>query len=156
MRVLVLAGALTVAACAAPRAMSPVAAGEIAFTLTAASGDAGPILLVALTNRSQADVCIRAELLQNPYTYEMDVRLRDRDGRPVRFKRPGFVREPHIEAVRIAPGAKVQGRYDLAQRFKLPGEGKLLPRGMAAQATARYDACDGSLSRQASSDWQPI
>jgi len=147
---------IATAACTTPQPVQPAASGDLALSLARASSEAGPGLVVAMTNRSQADVCIRAELLKNPYSYEMHIRLKDARGRAVPLKRSGYLNELIMDPVRIAPGASVEGRYLLGWRFKLPSSGKALPEGISARATLRYDACDGSLSQQATSAWQRI
>jgi hypothetical protein len=156
MRAYFFLGAVGTTACAGSYAMPAVATADFVLALTRTSNEGRPVLVVTMTNRSQADVCIRAELLKNPNTYEMDIRLRDGNGSSVKFKDVGFLREPIMDPVRITPGLSVQGHYYLDARFNLPGDGKRLPNGASARVALHYDGCDGSLSQQATSAWQRI
>lgn len=156
MRVRILLCGMATAACVGPQAVQHHATGEIAISLARDNSKTRPTLLATMTNRSQGDVCIRAELLKNPYSYSMDIRLQDSTGRSVKFKEPGYLDEPIMDPVRIGPGESVVASYFLDTRFKLPDGGQSLPKGMSARATLRYDSCDGSLSQQAISSWQRI
>jgi hypothetical protein len=147
---------IATAACAAPQAMQRHATGVLAISLTRGGDDAGPMLTVVMTNTSREDVCIRAELLKNPYTYEMQIRLINAHGKPVKLKRSGYLNDLIVEPIRIAPGSYVEGRYYLNTRFNLPDKGKSLPADLRARVEFRYDACDGSLSQEATSIWQPV
>lgn len=147
---------MATAACATPQTTQPRATGVLAISLARASGEAGPMLAVAMTNTSREDVCIRAELLKNPYTYEMHIRLSDHRGKPVALKRSGYLNDLILDPVRIAPGERVEGRYYLNSRFKLPGDGKAMPAGLRGRVEFRYDPCDQSLSQEATSVWQPV
>jgi hypothetical protein len=151
-----LVGVVLAGASATSIVLPPGEQGDLGLSLSLSSNEGSPALAVTMTNRSSADVCIRTELLKNPYTYEMHIRLRDRSQRTIKFKRAGFLPEPNVEPIRIAPGTSVQGRYDLTSRFKLPGGGKRPLKGLSARAAVRYDPCDLSLSQQAVSAWQPI
>jgi hypothetical protein len=156
MHITFLLGILLTTACIGPNARVGAATGDVTVSLARTTAEARPVLIVTMNNSSQAEVCVRAELLQNPYSYAMDLRLRDSRGREVKREKPGYLSPPILEAVRIAPGQSVQGRFYLDARFKLKGDaGQLLP-DMSVQATFRYDACDGSQSQQAVSAWQRI
>lgn len=156
MRIAFLLGIFLTAACIMPDARAGAAAEGVTISLARITAEARPVLIVTMKNTSQAEVCVRTELLQNPYSYAMDLRLRDRRGREVKREKPGFLSPPLLEPVRIAPGRSVQGRFYLDARFKLKGGGKQLGLGMSAQAAFRYDACDGSQSQRAVSAWQRI
>jgi hypothetical protein len=155
MRVDILLVAVVVTACVGQRVARSDVTNDLAVSLTRARADDRPVILVTMTNHSQADICIRAELLRDPYSYEMELRLRDANGRAVKRYPPGFLSPPIMEAVRIAPGHSVQGKFYLDARFKKEG-GKQLPRQISAQASFRYDRCDASQSQRAISAWQQI
>ena len=63
-----------------------------------------PAVVVTLINRSQSPVCVRAEAVENPYSYEMELRLRDAQGRKVGLHRSGFLPPPLETVIQIAPG----------------------------------------------------
>jgi hypothetical protein len=147
--------ALITIACATPHVASPPA-GDLAISLHRDVSGVRPVLVVTITNRSDKPVCLRAEVLQNPYSYEMNLRLRDRSRRPVRYRESGFVPPPIRGHVRLDPGATGRGEYFLDSRFRLRAAGNPFPSGMSAQAAFPYDYCDGSTSLRAASTWQPL
>lgn len=147
---------LCVVACAGPQTKAAVETGALGVVITRANLEGQSALAVTITNRSANDVCVRAELLQNPYTYEMDLNLRKANGAVVKRYEPGFLPPPNMTPIRIEPGRKVQGQYYVEARFKLKSGGRELPQGMSAQASFRYDSCDGSQSRKTTSGWQRI
>jgi len=148
--------ATLIGACASPQMRLPIEVGDLALTISRTTFEDRAALVVLMTNQSQAEVCVRAELLQNPYTYEIDLNLRRADGRAVKQHQPGFLPPPNVAPIRVAPGRSVQGRYYIDSRFKLKDAAKNLREGMSAKASFRYDACDGSQSRQAVSTWQRV
>lgn len=148
-------GIILTAGCMAPSAGHPASADDLAISLTRTTLEARPAVVVKITNRSAATTCVRGELLRNPHSYEMDLRLRDRKGRAFRPEQPGFLPPPIMDPVRIAPGASVEGQFFLDSRFKFRGSRKLTG-GLSAQAAFRYDLCDASQSRRAVSAWQRI
>lgn len=105
-------------ACAAsgqPRSAS--SSDALSIVLSAEAVKKAPVLTVAITNRSSAPICIPREALENPYSYEMDLNLRDRGGVRVGFRRSHPI--PRVDGVvRVDPGATVSGRYRLAARFR--------------------------------------
>jgi hypothetical protein len=147
---------LCAVACAGPQSQGPFETGDVAVVITRANLERQPALAVTITNRSPNDLCVRAELLQNPYTYEMDLNLRKADGRVVKRHQPGFLPPPNMTPVRIEPGRSVRGQYYVDARFKLKGKGRQFLQGMSAEASFRYDSCDASQSREAASGWQRI
>jgi hypothetical protein len=153
---LLLLPALTTVACATPPVASPATASDLAVSLRRdVSGDR-PILVVTITTRSDNPVCVRAEVLQNPYSYEMSLGLRTRYRHPVGYHESGFV-PPRIPGnVRLEPGATGRGEYYLDSRFRLPRTGTPFPEGMSAQAAFSYDYCDDSLSLRATSAWTEL
>lgn len=156
MRIHLSAVGLCLVTCAGPQAKGALEAENLGIVITRASLEHQSTLAVTITNHSANDVCIRAELLQNPYTYEMDLNLRKPSGAAVKRYKPGFLPPPNMTPVRIEPGRSVQGQYYLDARFKLKTRGRQFPQGMNAKASFRYDSCDGSQSREAMSDWQRI
>jgi hypothetical protein len=156
MRSILLLSIFTIAACASPAGRANPNVDPLSVRLAYSNVEGHPALLVTMSNRTATEVCIRAELLRNPYTYAMDLRLRDSRGREVKREEPGFLPPPIMEPVRIAPGASVRGQYYLDARFKLKRSAEQSQTGMSAQAAFRYDACDGSQSLKIMSSWQRI
>lgn len=144
-----------------------IAGGVIGDRVTSGSR---PGLIVSLTNRTGGPLCIAAEALQNPYTEEVDLRLRDTYGRPVGTTLGGYPLPPLPGTVRVDPGATVIGRYTADSRFKRIRDGEPVPRGWSARVTVRYGDCQlreaycegrigpcpDSWSRRAVSDWQVL
>jgi len=153
MRSLLFTGLLS-AACATP----PVSEGsDLAISMSREVSDSRPMLVVAVTNRSRNRICIRAEILQNPYSEEMNLKLRDARGRSVRFyPSRGIGPPPLLEIVHLGSGETVRARYYLDSRFRLGISGRPFPRGMSAQATFQYGYCDDTWSLRATSAWQPL
>lgn len=129
-----------------------------------------PALVVSITNRSNAPMCIRAEALRNPWSNEIHLRLRDARGRQVGLYRAHGSSEPQLdETVRLEPGMATQGQLYL-ERFKRVGQGRPLPTGWRVQAQVPYGDCqpreaycDGRVglcpddwSARATSSWQPL
>jgi hypothetical protein len=138
---------------------------EFAFAISQGRADGSPVLLVTITNRSQRPVCIAAEALQNPFTYEMDVEARDLRGRHLTYSNPGYILEPLRGVVRLNPGTSSRGYYHLS-RFRAVTD-RRLPRGTSVRVAFRYgdcsrssacrwDDCTDIWSRQAQSAWVPI
>jgi hypothetical protein len=148
--------ALISVACATPDVASPASPGDLTILLHRDASGAHPILVVTITNRSDKPVCLPAEVLQNPDSYEMDLRLRDRGRRPVRSHEPGFLIPPIRGSVRLEPGQTARGQYFLDSRFRLRAAGNPFPSGMSAQAAFPYDYCDDTSSLRAASAWQSI
>ena len=114
-----------------------------------------PVLIVELTNRSQTAICIRVDALE-PDSGEMIVRMRDSNGRSVRYQPPGLMTPPLEGTFRLEPGASVRRPYYLDIRFILQNRGVPFPEGMRAQSSVRYGICDDVWSLRATSAWQPI
>jgi hypothetical protein len=147
--------ALMIVACATPNVALP-AAGDLAISLHRDVSGVRPILVVTITNRSDKPVCLRAEVLQNPYSYEMNLGLRDRGRRPVRYYEPGFLTPPIRGNVRLEPGETGRGQYFLDARFRLRAAGNPFPSGLSARAAFAYDYCEDSAPLRATSAWQPL
>jgi hypothetical protein len=148
--------ALMTVACATTDVAAPASAADLAISLRRDVSDARPVVVVTITNRSDKPVCLRAEILQNPYSYEMDLRLRDRGRRRVRFHEPGYI-PPRIRGnVRLEPGETGRGQYFLDSRFRLRAAGNPFPSGLSARAAFLYDYCDDSAPLRATSAWQPL
>jgi hypothetical protein len=114
-----------------------------------------PVLVVTVTNRSIAPICIKAEALR-PHAFEMHLRLRDAWGRRVGYTESGFLPSPLEGLVKVDPGAQV-GSYYGFWRFKLGGRKPSPPRGSRVLASFRYGHChDGAWSAQLTTEWQPI
>lgn len=173
MRPYLLIGLLVLVSCATSRETGeprPSPIGAPAITLGPGWIEDRPALVVAITNRSSAPICIRADALRNPGSYEMEIRLRDARGRRVSLHRGGgYVPMPLNEIVRMEPGMRARGQYYL-DRFKRIGPRRPLPNGWSAQAGFQYGDChpreaycDGRIglcpdawSSRATSAWQPL
>lgn len=148
-----LAGLLAVAFATPPVSQAP----ELAISISRDASGARPMLVVTIANRSTTRICIPAEILQNPYSEEMDLKLRDARGRSVRFyPSRGIGPPPLLDIVHLGSGETVRARYYLDSRFRLGGSGRPFPRGMSAQATFQYGYCDDTWSLRATSAWQPL
>jgi hypothetical protein len=156
MRTRLLLAVVLTAGCVTPSPGSSVTVDPLALSLARVTLEARPALTVTMTNRSATVICVRAELLRNPHSNEIDLKLRDRSGRTIKPEDPGFLPPPNVQPVPIAPGESVQGQFFLDSRFKLKGSSKRLPEELSAQVTFLYDLCDASQSRLAVSAWQRI
>ena len=132
------------------------ATGDFEIILGREAIDDRPVLVVMIKNRSEKDICIVADTLQNPYSYGMELRLRDARGRAVGYHREGFIPPPQRGVVRVEPSRSVRAQYYLDARFRRIGPRRPFPRGLRAQASFRYGYCDDVWSLQARSTWQPI
>jgi hypothetical protein len=152
--------ALLCVACATPNAGRPAAEGELAISLSRdvsreVSGT-WPILVVSITNRSQHQICIQRDTLQNPDSYGMELHLYDARGRAVRPGPEGFIPPPLEGIVRLEPGGSTRGQYYLNGRFRLRGAGTPFPRGMSAQVSFAYGYCGHDWELRATSTRQAI
>lgn len=118
--------------------------------------DGRPMVRVTVTNLTTRPICIRADALQNPYSHEMDLRMRDAQGRIVRYRDPGFIPPPLTGVVRVEPHASSSGRTYLDARFNLAQGWSPFPAGLRLQAAVRFGYCDDTTSFWARSTWQPI
>jgi len=134
----------------------PLAVGDLNISISRGITQDGPVLVVTISNVSGRAVCVRTEALQNRYSGEMQLRLRDSRGRLFGY-RPSDLRPPAMVGVmRIEPGASARGEYDMASRFAGIDVGRALPDALTAQAAFRYGHCDDAWAMQARSAWQPI
>jgi hypothetical protein len=101
-------------------------------------------------------ICIRSEILRNPYAQEMELWLRDGKGHKLAFLDPGFIPPPLEGVVRVEPGQSESGHYFVRGRFKLPDGGMSIPTGATARVTFRYGYCDDSMALRAKTPWQRI
>lgn len=113
-------------------------------------------LIVTIVNRSSSSVCLTAETLEEPYSYEMHLSLRDAHGRPVAYHKTDLIVPPRPGIVRIGPGESISRSYFIESRFEMPGGGKSLPPGFSAQAEFRYGICEDAISLKAISSWQVV
>lgn len=129
---------------------------DVEISLSRGALKGRPILAVTIANRSGQPICIRAEALQNPYSYEMRLRLRDNHGRRVGYRPSGLIPPPLTVTTHIEAGGAVSGHYYLDSRFKRVPATEGLARGWAAQASFRYGYCGDASILVARSAWQPI
>jgi hypothetical protein len=151
---------LLVVACAgctpqAPRVeLAPQPDVDISFTRSVERDR--PMLLVTISNRSVRPICVQRELLQHRYTYAMDLRMRDGKGHELSRYDPGFLPPPLAGTIMIRPGESESGSYYLDARFKLPENGKIVPKGATVRASFRYGLCEEVSSVTVTSSWLPI
>jgi hypothetical protein len=150
----VLAAALV--ACTTAANVRTAITDEIAVSLSRDSASAKPTLLVRVTNHSPHQICIWRDAIQNPYSYEMNLKMRDGKGRAVRYNEPGYIDEPLEGVVRLEPGAEVEGRFYIHPRFKLQNQGRPFPRGMSIRVSFSYHHCNEPTELRATSSWQRI
>ena len=163
-------GLVLLTACATPGDVRSPSFRALAIALSPGWIEERPALVVSVTNRSDAAICIRADAIRNPGSYEMDIRLRDARGRRVRlYPARGYFEPPLDEIIRVEPGTSLEGQYYL-DRFEPIGARRPLPRGWQAQARVKYGNCqpreaycDGRIglcpdawSSRATSRWQPL
>lgn len=130
---------------------------EVAISLTREISDSRPMLVATITNLSDDAICIRTELLQNPYSEEIGLRLRDSRRRAIRLREAeGFITPPLPGFVRVDPERQVRARYYLDARLRLRNGRAQLPRGMTAQVSYEYNRCDDSPPMRSTSAWQPL
>lgn len=135
---------------------APAVAADLRLSLSRGVVDGRPVIRVAITNQSRDQMCVRKEVLRNPASGEMQVRLRDSLGRAVAYRHGGFIDPPIEGPVRIAPGETVRLHNFLDSAFRLPNDGIPFPGGMTAQISFRYGYCPDIWSFQATSRWQRI
>lgn len=131
-------------------------ADDVSISLHRGTFNNRPVIVVAVTNQSPVPICIRSDALGNPYSHEMDLRLRDNRGRPVRLREPGFIPPPIEGIVSIEPGRTVRGRYYLDSRFALRSNFLGSNSQLIAQSTVSYDYCHDADPRRARSAWASI
>ena len=157
-----LAAFLLLAACVTPGQAPPLdgraggAGGDLQISLSRSTANERPILVALVTNQSSRPVCVRRDAIENPDSGEMHIELRDARGRRFRFRRGGLPPPPLEGATRIEPGASVRGYYRLDSRFRRIGGHRPFPQGVSAEASFRYNLCDGTSSFEARTAWQPI
>jgi hypothetical protein len=149
--------AIFLASACAMRGSAPRQVDGVAISLTREVSDRRPMLVATITNRSGDAICIRTELMQNPYSEEIGLRLRDSRRREIRLRlSEGFPTPPLRGLVRVDPEGQVRARYYLDSRLRLRREGAPLPRGMSAQVSYEYNHCGDTVPLRATSTWQPI
>jgi hypothetical protein len=146
----------TSAACAATGPEFTTATSDMTIMISRDEASAQPAVFVNIINKSKVPICISLDALQNPYSYEMHLKMRTSSGRPVRYNDPGYIPEPVTGIVRLEPGSSAKGRAYIYPRFKLRNRGRPIPLGMMIQASFPYNHCDIPLRIQANSSWQPI
>lgn len=152
-----LSAGYAITACATAAVDQPASIGELAISLSRGVSDTRPILVVTITNGSASRICIRRELLENSYSEQIGLSLRDSMGRAVRiYETEGFILPSIPGLVRLEPGGTARGQYYLDSRLTRSGSGRHLPRGMSARVSYEYDHCDDSAPLRATSAWQPI
>lgn len=166
-----LIGLLALCACATVREEQPSPLNDLEIALGAGWAEDRPTLVVTITNRSNAPICISADVLRNPESHELDLRLRDARGNRVSaYRVSGYIEPPLREIVRVEPGMSSRGQYYLDSRFGRIGRRLRLPNGWRAQALFQFGNCqpreaycDGRIglcpdawSARAVSTWQPL
>jgi hypothetical protein len=146
----------TLAACATAAIVPTRATGEIAISMRRDTESDRPTLLIKVTNDSPYQICIRRDAIQNPYSYEMDLEMRDAKGRAIRYNESGYIEEPLEGDVQVKPGTTAEGKHYLHPRFKLRNQGRPFPQGMSIRASLSYRRCDSLDQLVATSAWQPI
>jgi hypothetical protein len=142
MRIVALLAFVAPSACAPTLRPQPVAVDGPEMTLALGHSEHGAIIIISIRNRSDAPFCISAEAIRNPDTIEMELRLRDPGGAPVRvLTRHPFTSQPIRETVRVDPSASVEGRYYLDSRFPPAATGRPLSPGYRARARFHYGDC---------------
>jgi hypothetical protein len=129
---------------------------EITISLSRAGANNKPNLVVRIANNSFDHICIWRDAIQNPYSYEMDLKMRDARKRAVEYNEPGYIDEPLEGVVRLEPGGTAEGRFYIHPRFKLRNPGKTFPHGMSVRASFSYHRCNDRKEFRATSSWQPI
>lgn len=130
---------------------------EVTISLAREVSDSRPMLVATITNHSSDAICIRTELLQNPYSEEIGLRLRDSRRREIRLREAeGFITPPLPGLLRVDQKGQVRARYYLDSRLRLRNGRAQLPRGMTVQVSFQYNHCGDSPRLRATSAWQPI
>ena len=146
---------LLLSACAST-AVQPDPSGDLLITLRAGLEERRPVIIVTTSNPSSQAICVRAEVLRHPYTYEMELSLRDSRGRMLQYREPGYLVPPLTGVVRLEPGASAQSQYYLDARFTGLRPAEPLPLRLMARVAFTYTYCNNSTSLRAVSDWQLI
>lgn len=154
MRTPFLLATLLCVACTTPDGGQPAAEGGLAISLGRDVSDNRPVLVVTIANRSQSQLCIRRDTVQNSDTHQMGVYLYDARGRAVR-EGAGYVPPPMEGLVRLEPGEVARGQYYLDLHFRLGTDGRPFPPGMSARVSIPYSHCD-DVWALATSTRQPI
>lgn len=156
MRSLLLAAAI-LSACATPEVEQPASVAELDISFSRDISGARPMLVATITNRSSNQICIGAEMLQNPGTWEVNFRFRDARGRRVGGgPGRGLPADSLPGMIRLDPGGSTQGRYYVDWRLRLRRAGAPVPQGLSAQISFPYGHCDDIWSLRATSAWLPF
>ena len=151
-----LALAITLAACTTAATAPSAVASEIAISLSRDWTNEKPTLLVRVTNNAPYQICIWRDAIQNPYSYEMELKMHDVHGRAIGYNEPGYIDEPLEGVIQLEPGATAAGRFYLHPRFRLRNQGKPFPQGVSVRASFSYHRCNEHNELRATSSWQPI
>lgn len=130
--------------------------GELAIGIQRDVLNDRPALRVKITNGSKATLCLRREMMENPYTGQMHIRLRNKRGQAIPLHPSGYLPAPRPGVIRLAPGETTQASYYADSRFKLTGKASGIPEGATAQVRFSYGRCEEALSQEAGSAWEAI
>jgi hypothetical protein len=128
----------------------------ITVTMKRGLKEGRPVIEVDLQNSSPQILCVRSQVVNDPYSYDIKLRLRDTHQQDVPRYPTGILLPPIEGVIRLEPGQHTLGQYYLDSRFKLKDRGPSVRGEMTARASFRYGICDDALSLIADTGWQPI
>jgi len=138
-------GGMVLWGCASVDTFSPAVGNDVAVSLTreADPSTARPMLSAVFTNRANRAVCFRADVFTNPYSFEVQIQVRDAAGRTISpHEREGFIPPPNPGLARLEPGSSMRGRYYLYTRAGLPTEADGSPARVQANLGYHYYPCE--------------
>jgi hypothetical protein len=111
--------------------------------------------LVQIQNRSDHRVCIDRDALDNGSSFAMHFDLRRR-GRSIGFRNPGYIPPPLLGISTLSPGATVERRFGMSNRFAVTEAELVSYRDL--QVSARFDTrdCAGSSRSEVRTGWEPF
>lgn len=144
-------------ACAAA-SLAPVhPAGDIEIAISRETFEGRPALAVRMVNMSGVSLCIRSAAIEDPYSGEINIQLRDLKHRPLSLRPRGVAPPAKDGVIRLnLKGDRAEGRYFLDSRFYLPIGNKTFLGGIEAQVAVRFGYCDDVWSKEAISRWTAI
>jgi hypothetical protein len=139
---------LLLGACATRAIWEPTRPNDMEITLRRGLDDRQKqLLVVRIENRSQYPICLSRDVIENPYSTEIQIHYRDARRRDRTYNPDGYILEPLPGSVRIEPGASVEGRHTLEGGYRGLREGEPFPRDWQAQIGFEYGYCSDRYAR---------
>lgn len=119
------------------------------------SGEGRGAIILELRNVSNGDVCIPRSAVDDPYSYEMHIKLSS-EGHLVDFRDSGVIPPPLSGLVRLSQGNSFRRHYFIDHRF-MPSSTELLNKtDLSAKVEFIYSSCKDQNFIKYQSNWQRI